>query len=193
VAITGYTNAGKSSLLNALTGAEASVQDQLFATLDPTVRRGRLPNGTMVTFTDTVGFVRHLPHQLVDAFRSTLEEVSRADVVLHVVDAAAPDAMAQVTAVRGVLYEIGAQGLPELLVLNKVDIAPVEWLTALRTVYPDAVEVSAKDGSGLSDVLAALVTVLDGSGADSTERPSVPVGDSPTPLDGGSDRVSALS
>src|SRR3712207_715924 len=126
VALTGYTNAGKSALLNRLTGADVLVQDALFATLDPTVRRTRTDDGREYTLTDTVGFVRHLPHQLVDAFRSTLEEVVDADLVLHVVDASAPDAMDQVTAVRGVLYEIGARDHPELLALNKVDVRSEE-------------------------------------------------------------------
>ncbi len=128
VALSGYTNAGKSSLMNRLTGADVFVEDALFATLDPTVRRVTGPDGTLFTLTDTVGFVRHLPHQLVDAFRSTLEEVARADLVVHVVDSCAPDALSQVTAVRGVLYEIGAAQLPELLVLNKVDCAGPEAL-----------------------------------------------------------------
>ncbi len=112
MALTGYTNAGKSALLNRPPGADVLVQDALFATLDPTVRRTRTPDGRPFTLTDTVGFVRHLPHQLVDAFRATLEEVIEADLVLHVVDASAPDAMSQVTAVRGVLYEIVARDHP---------------------------------------------------------------------------------
>ncbi|MGY1671171.1 GTPase HflX [Geodermatophilus sp. SYSU D00710] len=160
VALTGYTNAGKSALLNRLTGADVLVQDALFATLDPTVRQGRTPDGRHYTLTDTVGFVRHLPHQLVDAFRGTLEEVVEADLVLHVVDASAPDAMAQVTAVRGVLYEIGARDHPELLALNKVDVAPDGWLAGLRAVYPDAVPVSAVTGEGIDDLRAAIARAL---------------------------------
>ncbi|CCH86070.1 putative GTP-binding transporter [Modestobacter italicus] len=160
VAITGYTNAGKSALLNRLTGADALVQDALFATLDPTVRQTRSPGGRRYTLTDTVGFVRHLPHQLVDAFRSTLEEVVEADLVLHVVDASAPDAMDQVTTVRGVLYEIGARDHTELLALNKVDVAPPEWLAALRSAYPDAVAVSALTGEGIEDLRAAIDRAL---------------------------------
>ena len=156
VALTGYTNAGKSALLNRLTGAEVLVQDALFATLDPTVRRAQTPDGRTYTLTDTVGFVRHLPHQLVDAFRSTLDEVVEADLVLHVVDASAADAMAQVTTVRGVLYEIGARDVPELLVLNKVDVAPPDWLAGLRAAYPDAVAVSAVTGEGIDDLRAAI-------------------------------------
>jgi GTP-binding protein HflX len=160
VALTGYTNAGKSALLNRLTGADVLVQDALFATLDPTVRRAHTPDGRPFTLTDTVGFVRHLPHQLVDAFRATLEEVVEADLVLHVVDASAPDAMAQVTAVRGVLYEIGAREHPELLALNKVDVAPDGWLAGLCTAYPDAVPVSAVTGEGIEDLRAAVARAL---------------------------------
>jgi GTPase len=160
VALTGYTNAGKSALLNRLTGADVLVQDALFATLDPTVRRARTDDGREYTLTDTVGFVRHLPHQLVDAFRSTLEEVVDADLVLHVVDASAPDAMAQVTTVRGVLYEIGARDRPELLALNKTDVAPPEWVAALRSAYPDAVPVSALTGAGIDDLRAAVAGAL---------------------------------
>ncbi|MGY1635630.1 GTPase HflX [Geodermatophilus sp. SYSU D00742] len=161
VALTGYTNAGKSALMNRLAGADVLVQDALFATLDPTVRRTHTPGGREYTLTDTVGFVRHLPHQLVDSFRSTLEEVVEADLVLHVVDASAPDAMAQVTTVRGVLYEIGARDHPELLALNKVDIAPPEWLAGLRAAYPDAVPVSALTGEGIDDLRRAVEERLD--------------------------------
>ncbi|XTZ14389.1 GTPase HflX [Micromonospora echinospora] len=161
VAITGYTNAGKSALLNRLTGADAQVRDVLFATLDPTVRR--VSTGQLTyTVTDTVGFVRHLPHQLVDAFRSTLEEVSRSDLVLHVVDASAPDALDQITTVHGVLHEIGAGGLPELLVLNKIDVAPPEWVDALCRAHSDAVPVSALTGAGTDRLRAALATRLAG-------------------------------
>ena len=164
VAITGYTNAGKSSLLNRLTGADALVEDALFATLDPVVRRSRLPDGSTYTLTDTVGFVRHLPHQLVDAFRSTLDEVVAADLVLHVVDAAAADAMSQVTTVRGVLNEIGAAHRPELLALNKIDSAPPEWVEALQRAYPDAVRVSARSGKGLDRLREEIARRLPGAG-----------------------------
>ncbi|MFG3703519.1 GTPase HflX [Micromonospora sp. NPDC047670] len=159
VAITGYTNAGKSALLNRLTGADAQVQDVLFATLDPTVRRVRVGE-VLFTVTDTVGFVRHLPHQLVDAFRSTLDEVSRSDLALHVVDASAPDALDQITTVHGVLHEIGAGDVPELLVLNKTDVAPVEWVDALRRVHPGAVAVSALTGAGMDELRVALADHL---------------------------------
>jgi GTP-binding protein HflX len=159
VSITGYTNAGKSALLNRLTGADAQVQDVLFATLDPTVRR--ISTGALTyTVTDTVGFVRHLPHQLVDAFRSTLEEVSRSDLAMHVVDASAPDALGQVTTVHGVLHEIGAGDVPELLVLNKIDVAPPEWVQALCRAYPDAVPVSALTGQGVDGLRATLADRL---------------------------------
>jgi GTP-binding protein HflX len=123
VVIAGYTNAGKSSLLNRLTGAGVLVEDALFATLDPAVRRAKTPSGRALTLTDTVGFVRHLPHQLVDAFRSTLEETADADLILHVVDGSDPEPEAQIAAVRAVLAEIGARHVPELVVINKCDAA----------------------------------------------------------------------
>jgi GTP-binding protein HflX len=157
VAIAGYTNAGKSSLLNRLTGAGVLVENALFATLDPTVRRAELPDGRAVTLTDTVGFVRHLPHQLVDAFRSTLEEVSNADLVVHVVDGSHPDPEAQLAAVREVFAEIGAGTVPELLVVNKVDAADPLVLNRLRRHAPGAVLVSAKTGEGLDELLDVLI------------------------------------
>jgi len=123
VALAGYTNAGKSSLLNALTGSGVLVDDSLFATLDPTVRRARTPQGREFTVSDTVGFVRHLPHQLVEAFRSTLEEVRDADVIVHVVDGSDDAPLEQIAAVREVLTEIGAQDVPEIIAINKADIA----------------------------------------------------------------------
>jgi GTP-binding protein HflX len=165
VALTGYTNAGKSSLLNRLTGAEALVEDALFATLDPLVRRVQLPDGSTCTLTDTVGFVRHLPHQLVDAFRSTLDEVAAADVVLHVADASAPDVLDQITTVRGVLREIGAGHHPELLALNKIDLAPEGRIVALRHLHPDAVPVSARTGDGLPELTEAVAARLRRPGA----------------------------
>ncbi len=159
VAITGYTNAGKSALLNRLSGADAVTEDVLFATLDPTVRRLTVGDRTL-TLTDTVGFVRNLPHQLVDAFRSTLEEVSRADLALHVVDASAPDALSQITTVHGVLHEIGAGHVPELLVVNKIDVAPPEWVTALGRAHPGALPVSALTGAGIPELRDALAARL---------------------------------
>jgi GTP-binding protein HflX len=160
VAIVGYTNAGKSSLLNRLTGAGVLVEDALFATLDPTVRRAEARDGRIYTLSDTVGFVRHLPHQLVEAFRSTLEEVSQADLVVHVVDGAHPDPEAQVRAVREVLAEVGADSLPELLVVNKVDAADEEGLLRLKRTWPDAVFGSARTGRGIDEVRAAIESRL---------------------------------
>ncbi|GAB2594107.1 hypothetical protein Aab01nite_82600 [Paractinoplanes abujensis] len=159
VAITGYTNAGKSALLNRLSGADAPARDVLFATLDPTVRRVTA-QGLRFTLTDTVGFVRNLPHQLVEAFRSTLEEVTRADLALHVVDASAADALGQIATVREVLREIGAGEVPELLVLNKIDIASPETVAALRRAYPDALRVSALTGAGAGELRDALADRL---------------------------------
>ena len=160
VAIAGYTNAGKSSLLNALTGAGVLVEDALFATLDPTVRRAKTPAGRPFTLTDTVGFVRHLPHQLVDAFRSTLEESVEADLVLHVVDGSDDDPQAQLAAVRGVLAEIGAANVPELVVINKIDEADPVALKALQLRERGSVLVSAKTGEGLGELRAAIEEAL---------------------------------
>ncbi len=159
VAISGYTNAGKSALLNRLSGADVLSQDVLFATLDPVVRR-TTAQGLTFTLTDTVGFVRNLPHQLVEAFRSTLEEVTRADLALHVVDASAPDAVSQIATVHAVLQEIGAERVPEVLVLNKIDIALPETVAALRRVYPDALQASALTGAGVNELRDALATRL---------------------------------
>jgi GTP-binding protein HflX len=156
VAIAGYTNAGKSSLLNALTGAGVLVEDALFATLDPTVRRAATPNGRLFTLSDTVGFVRHLPHQLVEAFKSTLEEVSRADLIVHVVDGANADPAAQIAAVREVLAEIGAGDVPEIIAINKVDIADPEVVARVQRREPHAVVVSARTGEGLDKLLAVI-------------------------------------
>ncbi len=156
VAIAGYTNAGKSSLLNRLTGAGVLVEDALFATLDTTTRRVTTRDGREFTLSDTVGFVRHLPHQLVEAFRSTLEEVAQADLVLHVVDGAHPDPEEQVRAVREVLAEVGAERIPELLVVNKVDAAAQETLLRLKHDWPDAVFVSASSGVGLDELREAI-------------------------------------
>jgi GTP-binding protein HflX len=156
VAIAGYTNAGKSSLLNRLTGAGVLVEDALFATLDTTTRRTRTAEGRVYTLSDTVGFVRHLPHQLVEAFRSTLEEVAQADLVVHVVDGTFPDPEEQVRAVREVLADVGAHTVAELLVVNKIDAAGEETLLRLKRLWPDAVFASARTGAGLADVRAAI-------------------------------------
>jgi GTPase len=156
IAIAGYTNAGKSSLLNRLTGAGVLVEDALFATLDPTTRRAETPDGRVYTLSDTVGFVRHLPHQIIEAFRSTLEEVAEADLVVHVVDGAHPDPEEQVRAVREVLAEVGADALPELLAVNKVDAADEETLLRLTRTWPEAIFVSARTGRGIGDLRAAI-------------------------------------
>jgi GTPase len=156
VAIAGYTNAGKSSVLNRLTGAGVLVEDALFATLDPTVRRAETGDGRVYTLADTVGFVRHLPHQLVEAFRSTLEEVADADLVVHIVDGSHADPEGQIRAVREVLAEIGANDVPELVVINKIDAADPFAVSRLLRTERDAVAVSARTGEGL-DKLRAVV------------------------------------
>ncbi|TIC85931.1 GTPase HflX [Nocardioides sp. GY 10113] len=156
VAIAGYTNAGKSSLLNRLTGAGVLVEDALFATLDPTTRRTTTADGRIYTMSDTVGFVRHLPHQLVEAFRSTLEEVAQSDLIVHVVDGSHPDPEGQLSAVRGVLAEIGAGDLPELVVINKTDIADPMTVTRLLRNEPHSVAVSAHSGEGIEEAIKAV-------------------------------------
>ncbi|MGZ4664421.1 MAG: GTPase HflX [Frankiaceae bacterium] len=160
VAIVGYTNAGKSSLLNRLTGARVLVEDALFATLDTTVRRARAGDGREYTLADTVGFVRHLPHQLVEAFRSTLEEVAEADLLAHVVDGSHGDPEAQIDAVRTVLGQIGAQDVPEIVVVNKADAADPRVLDRLRRVERCPLVVSARTGEGLPDLAAAIEAAL---------------------------------
>jgi GTP-binding protein HflX len=152
VVLAGYTNAGKSSLLNRLTDAGVLVENALFATLDPTVRRAETGDGRIFTIADTVGFVRHLPTQLVEAFRSTLEEVADADLILHVVDASDADPEAQIRAVREVLADVGATGIPEQLVFNKVDAATPETLLRLRRIAPEALFVSARTGAHLDEL-----------------------------------------
>lgn len=156
VVIAGYTNAGKSSLLNRLTGAGVLVEDALFATLDPTTRKTQTSDGRVFTMSDTVGFVRHLPHQLVEAFRSTLEEVAEADLVLHVVDASHPDPAGQIAAVREVFAEIEALHVPEIIVLNKADAADPLEVKQLLAREPHAVVVSARTGEGVDELLAAI-------------------------------------
>ncbi|WP_300609324.1 GTPase HflX [Trebonia sp.] len=172
VVIAGYTNAGKSSLLNALTGAGVLVEDALFATLDPSVRKAKTPSGRPFTLTDTVGFVRHLPHQLVDAFRSTLEESAQADLILHVVDGSDADPQAQLAAVRGVLAEVGAGEVAELVVINKIDAADPVMVEALQLRERGSVPVSAKTGEGLGELRAAIDEAL--PVRDRTVRASVP-------------------
>jgi GTP-binding protein HflX len=152
VALAGYTNAGKSSLLNRLTDAGVLVENALFATLDPTVRRAETGDGRAFTLADTVGFVRHLPTQLVEAFRSTLEEVRQADLILHVVDASDADPEAQIRAVHEVLADIDALSVPEQVVFNKIDAAEPEVLIRLRGLVPDALFVSARTGSGIDEL-----------------------------------------
>ena len=164
IAIAGYTNAGKSSLINALTGAGVLVEDALFATLDPTTRRAELADGRAVIFTDTVGFVRHLPTQLVEAFRSTLEEVMAADVVLHVVDGSDPFPLQQIAAVNKVIGEIveetGQAAPPEILVVNKIDEADPLVLAELRHRLDDVVFVSAHTGEGIAELESRLELFL---------------------------------
>ncbi|WP_304271228.1 GTPase HflX [Pseudoglutamicibacter cumminsii] len=155
VAIVGYTNAGKSSLLNRLTDAGVLVENALFATLDPTVRSAETPDGIGYTLTDTVGFVRNLPTHLVEAFRSTLEEAADADVLLHVVDASHPDPMSQIQAVHEVLADVEADG-PEIIVLNKADLADTHTLAQLRRNYPEHVVVSARTGQGIDELKEAI-------------------------------------
>ncbi|WSJ18404.1 GTPase HflX [Nocardia sp. NBC_01327] len=166
VAIVGYTNAGKSSLMNSLTGAGLLVQDALFATLDPTTRRAALEDGREVVFTDTVGFVRHLPTQLVEAFRSTLEEVTGADLLLHVVDGSDPLPDGQIKAVREVITDVlrdtKTPAPRELLVVNKIDALEPMELTQLRGWLPDAVFVSAHTGEGIETLRAQLANILGG-------------------------------
>jgi len=167
VAIVGYTNAGKSSLLNRITGAGVLVENALFATLDPTTRRSQTDDGRVFTLTDTVGFVRHLPHDLVEAFRSTLEESVDADLLLHVVDASDPVPQGQIDAVRTVLSEIGASSVPEQLVFNKADRADATTLMMLRANYPDAVVMSARTGNGIDELRDVI--------AERLPKPEVPV------------------
>ena len=154
ISLVGYTNAGKSTLLNHLTRSDVLVEDRLFSTLDPTTRRLRLPGGETVLCSDTVGFVRRLPHQLVEAFRSTLDEVGDADLLVHVVDAMAPDAESQIDAVRGVLDEIGAGDIPELLVVNKIDAADPDQVRGLARA--GSISVSAQTGEGIDGLVSAI-------------------------------------
>ncbi|MCC7075808.1 MAG: GTPase HflX [Acidimicrobiia bacterium] len=161
VSLVGYTNAGKSSLLNVLTAAGVRVEDRLFSTLDTTVRRAELPGGRTVLLSDTVGFVRKLPHELVRAFHSTLEEGTEADLLLHVVDASAVDPLAQVDVVRKVLAEVGAGAVPEIVVWNKVDLADGADVGRLLRRMPGSVAVSVETGEGIDTLVDAVVSALD--------------------------------
>ncbi|PFG31049.1 GTPase HflX [Paramicrobacterium agarici] len=156
VAIVGYTNAGKSSLLNRITRAGVLVENALFATLDSTTRRTRTDDGREYTLSDTVGFVRNLPHQLVEAFRSTLEEVTYADLIVHVVDASHPDPAAQIATVHDVVGDVGSRETPEIIVFNKSDLIDEDQRLLLRGLAPDAVFVSARTGEGIERVLEAI-------------------------------------
>ena len=160
VAIAGYTNAGKSSLLNRITRAGVLVENALFATLDPTVRRHQTPDGREYTISDTVGFVSNLPHQLVEAFRSTLEEIAEADLILHVVDASDPEPVRQIETVHEVVADFDAASIPELIVFNKVDLVSEEEQIRLRGMYPKAIWVSARTGHGISALEEAIAANL---------------------------------
>ncbi|MSY64118.1 MAG: GTPase HflX, partial [Actinobacteria bacterium] len=167
VAIAGYTNAGKSSLLNRLTDAGVLVENALFATLDPTVRKSSTSDGRVYTLTDTVGFVRHLPHQLIDAFKSTLEEVSGADVIVHVVDGSHTDPFEQIRAVRQVIAEIGGAEIPEIIAINKVDIADPEKVMEILRKEPNSFAFSVRTGFGVDALVHAIESLL--------PRPSVEI------------------
>lgn len=160
VAIAGYTNAGKSSLLNRLTGADVLVENALFATLDPTVRKTESADGRIYTLVDTVGFVRHLPHQLVEAFKSTLEEVSEADLIVHVVDGSHPDPFEQLRAVREVINEIGGGEIMEIIAVNKADVASPEILMEILRKESNAYAISARTGYGIENLIRAVEAAL---------------------------------
>jgi len=160
VAIAGYTNAGKSSLMNRLTNAGVLVENALFATLDPTVRKSTTVDGRIFTLSDTVGFVRHLPHQLVEAFKSTLEEVSESDLIVHVVDGSHPDPLEQIRAVREVINEIGGGDILEIIAINKADITPPETLMKLLRLEPNSFAFSARTGFGIETLVKAIETAL---------------------------------
>ena len=160
VAIAGYTNAGKSSLLNRLTNAGVLVQNALFATLDPTVRKAETRDGRVYTLSDTVGFVKHLPHELIDAFRSTLEEVSGSDLIVQVVDGSHEDPLGQIKAVREVIRDIGGEKIPEIIALNKADIADPEMMRLVMREEPDAYPISVHTGAGIEALINAIEASL---------------------------------
>jgi len=159
-AIVGYTNAGKSSLLNALTNASVLAEDKLFATLDPTTRKLILKSGATLLMTDTVGFVRNLPHNLVDAFKATLEEASSADLLIHVADASDPEVEIHMATTEKVLSEIGAGSLPRILVLNKIDIADPAALEHWKRIHPEGLAISVKSGQGLDQLISVIENSL---------------------------------
>jgi GTP-binding protein HflX len=167
VAIAGYTNAGKSSLLNRITRAGALVENALFATLDTAVRKNQTDEGQVYTLTDTVGFVRNLPHQLVEAFRSTFEEIADSDVIVHVVDGSHPDPGGQLATVRDVIGEVEARHIPEIVVFNKSDLVHDDQRLLLRGLEPSAIFVSARTGEGIDELLARIATTL--------PKPSIPL------------------
>jgi len=160
VAIVGYTNAGKSSLLNRITKAGVLVENALFATLDPTVRKTETPDGRPYTLADTVGFVRQLPHQLVEAFRSTFEEVTMSDVIVHVVDGSHPDPAQQIKTVRDVMGEVDARNIPEIMVFNKCDLVDADQRLVLRGLEPHAVFVSAFTGEGIEELESLVAATI---------------------------------
>ena len=160
VAIAGYTNAGKSSLLNRLTNAGVLVENALFATLDPTVRKSQTSEGRVYTLTDTVGFVRHLPHQLIDAFKSTLEEVADADVIVHVVDGSHSDPFGQIRAVRQVIQEVGGEKIPEIIAINKVDVADPHVVMEILRKEPNSFAFSVRTGFGVAALVQAIESSL---------------------------------
>jgi GTP-binding protein HflX len=160
VAIAGYTNAGKSSVLNRMTKAGVLVENALFATLDPTVRQHATPDGRGYTIADTVGFVRQLPHQLIEAFRSTLEEISHADLIVHVVDGTDSDPMGQIRTVHEVISEVEASSIPELIVFNKVDLLSDEDQVRLRGLVPGSLLISARTGLGFEELEAKIAELL---------------------------------
>jgi GTP-binding protein HflX len=175
-ALVGYTNAGKSSLLNAMSRARVLVEDKLFSTLDPVTRRIVLPDGRTALLTDTVGFINHLPHQLVEAFKSTLEEVREADVLIHVMDASARELERKVRVVEGILEEIGAGDLPVILALNKTDLIEQERRRELERAFPGAIFISALTGQGLEDLRSEMLSRLSSArdGACPGAGPSLP-------------------
>ena len=160
MAVVGYTNAGKSTLLNRVTSAEVLAADRLFATLDSTVRKCELPDGRRILMSDTVGFIRRLPHNLVEAFRSTLEDTLEATLLLHLVDASDPDPEGQIEAVHVVLEEIGAERIPEIIVFNKIDAADPLALRRLRNLHPDAAFISARTGENVDELLRRVAERL---------------------------------